>query len=184
MANVKGVMILNARDFVVARFGDEGWRRVHESFAEGDREALASMIAAGWYDIRLYDRVNRTIDRTLGAGDSALMIAIGRYSAEHDLKTIHRVFLRVANPAYVLEKAAEFWRRYQDSGTWTIVRESPKNVRGTLDGWGSEDELTCIRLGAYIQRLFELVGAKNGHVDRIRCRARGDEACVFTGGWD
>jgi predicted hydrocarbon binding protein len=51
------------------------------------------------------------------------------------------------------------------------------------EGWGSEDEATCIRLAAYTKRLFELVGAKDVYVDRRACRARGDAACVFVGGW-
>jgi predicted hydrocarbon binding protein len=34
-----------------------------------------------------------------------------------------------------------------------------------------------------VKRLFELVGAKDVYVDRRACRARGDAACVFVGGW-
>jgi predicted hydrocarbon binding protein len=89
----------------------------------------------------------------------------------------------MANPAFVLERLAEFWGRYQDSGVWTVVRTPPNRVQATLEGWGSEDEATCVRLAAYTKRLFELVGAKDVYVDRRACRARGDAACVFVGGW-
>jgi predicted hydrocarbon binding protein len=184
VAQVKGVVILNAKAYVVAHYGDEGWARVTKALAREDREVIDAMISVGWYDVQMYDRINRAIEGELGRGDKSLMIAIGRYAAEHDLTTIHRVFLRVANPAYVLEKSTEFWRRFQDSGTWSIVRESPTRVRATLDGWGSMEELTCIRLAAYIQRLFELVGAKNAKMERMRCRARGDEACLYVGSWE
>jgi predicted hydrocarbon binding protein len=183
VANIKGRVILNARDFVVARDGSEGWRRVLDVLAAEDRETLASMVPVGWYDIRLSDRVNRSIVDGLGGGAMDVMHALGRYAAEEDLKTIHRLFLRMANPAFVLERLAEFWGRYQDSGVWTVVRARPNRVLATLDGWGAEDEATCVRLGSYTKRLFELVGAKDVYVDRRACRARGDPACIFDGGW-
>lgn len=183
MAGIKGRVILNAPDFIVARDGTEGWRRVLDRLAPEDREALASMIPAGWYDMSLNDHVNRAIVEAVSAGTMDAMESLGRYSAAADLKTIHRLFLRMANPAFVLERAAEFWGRYQDSGVWTVVRESDTRVSATLQGWGSKDEATCVRLGAYVRRLFELVGAKNVWVERRACEARGDAACVFVGGW-
>jgi len=183
VAKVKGVVVLNVRAFVIAREGREAWERVLAALAPEDRDVLAGAIPVGWYDMSTYERIHRALIDTLGGGDPAIMIALGRYAAEQDLKTIHRLFLRAANPAYVLERAAEYWARFQDSGTWSIVREAPDRVHATLAGWGSEDEATCVRLGGYIQRLFELVGARDVVVQRPRCRARGDDACVFAGAW-
>ena len=183
VGNIKGRVILNARDFVLARDGNEGWRRVLDVLAPEDRDALASMVPVGWYDIRLNDRVNRAIVDGVGAGRTDVMQALGGYAAGTDLKTIHRLFLRMANPAFVLERLAEFWGRYQDSGVWTVVRTPPNRVHATLAGWGSEDEATCVRLASYTRRLFELVGAKDVYLERRACRARGDAACVFVGGW-
>jgi predicted hydrocarbon binding protein len=183
VAHIKGRMILNARDFVLAREGVDGWRRVLDALSANDRDTLAAMVPVGWYDILVNDHVNRALVEALGDGKLDVMEALGRYSAGEDLKTIHRVFLRMASPAYVLERLAEFWGRYQDSGVWTVVRSAPNRVRGTLEGWGSQDEATCVRLGAYTRRLFELVGAKEVFVERKSCRARGDAACVFVGGW-
>jgi predicted hydrocarbon binding protein len=138
----------------------------------------------GWYDIGLYGRTNRALVEELGGAPEAVMEAAGRFSAERDLKTTHRMFLRLANPAYVIERSASFWRRFQDSGTWSVVRTPPNGVRATLTGWGATDELVCIRLAAYMFRLFQLVGAKNGTLERVACACRGDPACVFVATWD
>ena len=183
MANIKGRVMLNARDFVVSRDGTDAWRRVLQRLAEEDRDAVASMIPAGWYPMALNDHVNRAIVDALGGGRNEPMEALGRYAAETDLRTIHRLFLRMANPAFVLERLAEFWRRYQDSGTWTVTRQANNRVLARLEGWGSRDEATCVRLGAYSKHLFELVGARNVWLERRACEARGDAACVFAGGW-
>ena len=183
MARIKGRVILNARDFVVTRDGSDAWRRVLGRLPDEEREALASMIPAGWYPMALNDHVNRAVVDSLGGGNGEPMEALGRYAAETDLKTIHRLFLRMANPAFVLERVAEFWRRYQDSGTWTVVREADNRVSAHLTGWASRDEATCVRLGAYSRHLFVLVGARHVWLERRACEARGDPACVFAGGW-
>ncbi len=184
MAKVKGTVIVNGRDFVLATGGAEAWGRVLAHVGDEDRQTLAAVIPVGWYDIALYDRINRALAEVLGGASEDVMAAAGRYAAEHDLKTTYRLFLRLANPAYVIERSAGFWKRFQDSGTWKVVREPPRGVRATLSGWGSKDELTCVRLGAYMFRLFQLVGARNGSLERVACTCRGDPACIFAATWD
>lgn len=184
MARVKGVVLLNSREFALASGGDVAWNTALERLSAEDEQALAAVIPVGWYEMGLYDRVNRAVAETLGGSAEEVMEACGRFAADRDLRTIHRLFLRLANPAYVIERSAGFWGRFQDSGTWSIEREPPNRVRATLHDWGSQDELTCVRLGGYMFRLFQLVGAKNGALQRVACRARGDAACVFDARWD
>jgi hypothetical protein len=184
MARVKGVVILNAREFATANGGDGAWAKVLARLMPEDAQAMASVIPVGWYDMGLYDRTNRALAECVGGRPEDVMEACGRFAAERDLHTIHRLFLRLASPAYVIERSAGFWRRFQDSGTWSVVRTPPNRVRATLHNWGSTEELTCVRLGAYMFRLFQLVGAKNGMMERLACRVRGDEACVFEASWD
>lgn len=187
MASVKGIVVLNARDYVVSAGGAQAWDAVIAHLSRDDRETLDSMVPVGWYDVRLHDRVCRALAETLAAdmrlSPESVMTAVGRHAAERDLKTIHRLFLRMANPAFVVERSTGYWRRFQDSGEWSVERESPTRMRATLRGWGHEDELTCVRLAAYIERLFQLAGARNGGLERVACSARGDEACVFHGHW-
>lgn len=184
MAKVKGVVIINTREFAFASGGEGAWNNVLARLTADDRDGMAAVIPVGWYDIGLYDHVNRALAETLGGRPEDVMEACGRFAAERDLRTIHRLFLRMANPAYVIERSAGYWGRFQDSGSWDVVREPPSRVVATLRNWGSTDELTCIRLGAYMFRLFQLVGAKNGSLQRTACRARGDAACVFDSHWD
>ena len=66
----------------------------------------------------------------------------------------------MANPAYVLEKAGEYWSRFYDSGEWEVVRETPNRARGTLSGVQPFDPYLGIYVTEYCHRLFELVGAK------------------------
>jgi hypothetical protein len=183
MPLTKGVGFINVSMFARERFGERGYAEVLSSLSDEDREALASVISVGWYDLALYARLIRALDRVRGKDDLSLLSDLGRYEAEHDFTTIHRVFLRFANPDYVVEKAFELWRRFHDTGTWIIVRESERRMLGTLEEWGVVDEALCKELTAYLQRLLELTGAKDVRVQHATCRAIGSGSCVFIGTW-
>jgi hypothetical protein len=183
MPQVKGTVIASANAFVVARHGDAGWREVLSTMDGDDRDTLAAVVPVGWYDIALYDRFNRALVTTLGRGDLSYMAEVGRFAADHDMKTVFRVLLRMLSPATVMERSTDLWRRYQDSGVWTIERPTEKSAIGALRSWGSNEEATCERLGGYLGRLLELSGSKGVRVARDRCRSRGDDHCRFHATW-
>lgn len=108
---------MNVRAFADTRHpATGGWEAVVAGLEEEDRRALDGIVAIGWYSLPLYARVIRVLDRVHGSGDLQRVVALGRFEAERDLTTLHRIFLRLANPIFLLEKSAEYWRRFHDTG--------------------------------------------------------------------
>jgi hypothetical protein len=182
-AKTKGVSFVNARAFVQDRYGAPGWAATMARLREPDRVEIESTVTVGWYSLPLYARFIRAIDEAHGCGDCALLVQLGRFEAERDLTTIHRVFLRMANPAYAVEKMGEYWRRFHDTGTWKVDRATPTQVDGVLEGWGHVDRGLCRELGGYMGRVLELVGAKGVLMEHPFCRAHGDPMCSFRARW-
>src|SRR5262245_17843274 len=128
MTRCKGMNLIHMRDWVRRQYGQVAWDRVIAAMPADDRETLRTMVAVAWYDLALQHRLLRTIDRVAGKGDLSTLQPMARWTADDDLTRIHRLFLRLANPAYVLEKAGDYWRRFYDSGSWEVVRESPTSA--------------------------------------------------------
>jgi hypothetical protein len=183
IAKTKGTGFTTVRAFTIERFGGEAaWASVLEKLPAHDRDELASVISVGWYSLAMYARLIRAVDQVHGSGDLALMKDIGRYEAEYDIKMIHRFFLRFTNPAFIVEKTADYWKRFHDTGTWNVTRDD-HGVSMVLDGWGCVDAALCKELVAYMTRVLELVGAKNVTVEHPKCRGRADPQCIFKGRW-
>lgn len=182
-ACTKGVGFANVRAFVVDRYGEDGWGATLSRLSPEDRLALHTQLAVGWYPLELYARLIRAVDATHGGGDLSLLVPLGRFEADRDLGTIQRMFLRLANPAYVVEKVGEYWRRFHDSGRWEVVRQSECQVHASLCDWGCVDYALCRELIGYIGRVLELAGAQTVIVEHPRCRGRGDAECFFQGRW-
>jgi hypothetical protein len=183
----KGTLIQHARTFVGAREGKEGWSSLVGTMSEDDQGAIGGVVSIGWYEEHLFARLLRALDdrdtRKAASRGGGRVRELARFEAEQDLTVVHRVFLRLANPAYVLEKAGEYWGRFHDTGAWVVTRRGPRAASGELRGWGVVDAVYCAYLAAYIERTFELVGATDVACAHQRCRARRDEACVFEGHW-
>ncbi len=183
-AHTKGMGFVNGRAFVIGRAGSAGWDAVLARLDESDRLTLESVLAVGWYPIALDARMQRAIADVLSGGDPSIAAAIGRFAAERDLTTIHRIFLRLFNPKFAVEKLTELWPRYHNSGRWTIVESSGTHIIGRLDDWGGNvDGILCTNAAGYIGRCLELAGARHVVMEHTKCRTRGDDACVFTARW-
>jgi hypothetical protein len=178
MAHTKGSVFLADREYIVDRYGIEGWDRTLARLTKLDREVLGGVIAVGWYELALHHRFNRAVVDELSPLDPRVLEHMARSAAEQHLTRIHRVFMSLANPAYVLEKAGQYWSRFYDSGEWRVYR-LPNGADAELVGVSQPDDLMCKAVTAYVQRLFELVGARSPSVHHPACRARGDAACMY-----
>jgi hypothetical protein len=178
----KGTAFLHDHEYIERTYGPEAWANVLSRLSPEDRETYASMVAIGWYENALLVRIFIAIEAALAPRDPAILETLGRYAAEQDLTRIHRILLRMANPALVLEKATGIWHRFFDTGTWHVERIE-NGANAILGGAGVTHEMMCKNLRAYIQRLFELVGAKGVTVTHVKCKTRGDEHCEYAVRW-
>lgn len=163
----------------VQRDSAEAWTDLLALMSDDDRDVLLGLVPVGWYDLALQHRLLRAIDANMGSDDGELAEVIGRFEAEQDLTVVHRLFLRLANPAFVLEKAGDYWNRFYDVGVWDVRRESKSRAVGRLEGVTPFDPLFARYLTAYIIRMWELVGAKD--LD-VKSRLEG-ESFHIQGSW-
>jgi hypothetical protein len=182
----KGTNMLHMRSFVERTYGPSEWKRVLDALTSSDRDVVMQLTPIGWYDLGTQHRLLRTIDATLGKGDLSLVPVVGRYEADQDLSTVHRLFVRFTSPAYVLQKSGEYWRRFYDTGHWRVQGGKGGTATGSLFDFGIVDSAFCTYLTAYIYRMFQLAGAREGSLEHTECRARpgtDGRACVFVGRW-
>ncbi len=178
----RGTLLAHATAFVRETMGaDDGWARFLRGMEPADAEAMCNAVAVGWYDSRLYLRVLHAM--RCFSGRDKVLDAFGRFSADRDVSTLYRVMLRLANPSFVVEKTAQLWSRYHDSGRWVMNRESPTRAIGELSGWLVVDEGACEVLNGYLERILQLVGAERAVARHVACRARGARTCTFELDW-
>jgi hypothetical protein len=120
----------------------------------------------------------------MSGGSLSTMRPLGRFQAEHDLSVFYRLVLRFWSPAILIEKTAEMWSRYHDTGVWKVTRDSDRRVTGAVSQWLGASDIMCPVVSAYVERLFELVGAKSARAQHPECGARAGQVCRWVVDWD
>jgi hypothetical protein len=183
MPRAKGTNLDNLRAYVLDRHGVDAYELVLRALSPQDQQVMRSLVAVGWYDFELESRLLRTIDGVLGKADLTLIDTIAAYVVNRDVTGVHRLFMRAANPGYLLVRCGDYWSRFYDTGKWRILRHSRTSATGILCGLDISDEAFCVFLRGYIFRLFELSGAKTPLLEHPKCRAKGALECEYTGSW-
>jgi hypothetical protein len=182
-ALTKGVSFTNLRAFVHGRWGKPGWLALMDRLTPQERSEIEAIVPVGWYPLELYARMIHELDDLHGAGDLGLIVQLGRFEAEHDITLIYRAMFRLMNPATVIVKTGEYWRKFHDTGRWEMKRISDKEIEGTLHDWGVVDYALCRELVGYMARALELVGADSVIFEHPECRAKGHNRCHFRARW-
>lgn len=154
-----------------------------ERFRPNERDEIESFVSVGWYSLELWARLIRELDDVHGAGDLGLIVQLGRFEAERDITIIYRAMFRLLNPATIIVKTTEYWRKFHDTGRWEMNRVSDKEIEGRLYDWGVVDYALCRELVGYLSRALELVGAEGVIFDHPKCRSRGEDHCYFRARW-
>jgi predicted hydrocarbon binding protein len=183
MARSKGTVFVALKSFIRKRFGDDGWQRFLASMPDADRVQVEMPVSGKWYELALVHRALHALVDELGGGNVDIAEDFGKHDAENDLNTVQRIFLRLANPAYAIEKSGQYWSRFCDFGELKVTRHGKNSASATLTGVPLVEELYCRQLTGYLTRLFELVGAKDLKVSHSECCARGDRQCTWMGTW-
>lgn len=181
MMNMKGIGFTNVRQYVLTTHGARAYQAVLDQLDPEDQLKMHTVVPVGWYDVSLFARLLRTIDRTFGQGDHSLLRSVGAFEAEQDFNRVLRVFLRVMTPGSIFRAEAHIWKHFQDSGKW---RSEPidNGMRATLSGWSSDAAL-CEELSGYLVRLVQFTGGQRVTVTHETCRGNGHDECVFVYRW-
>ena len=179
---VKGVSFVAVKRFVEQRDASK-WGPILDSLPPANGELVRSALAIGWYRTESYESLMIAVDRELGDGKLGILREFGRFQAEHDLKMFYRVVLRFWSPAILIEKTAEMWGKYHDTGIWEVRPEGSTHVVAFLGEWRGASPIMCAGIASYVERLFELVGAKDVRVQHPECVIRGATRCQFILAW-
>lgn len=186
MVKVKGSAIKATLAFLEKHAGEAKTAEILARLDPGDRQMLEeTMLVGNWYDLK-------PLLHLMAASEGAVEVPqgrtvaweIGRFSADFGLKTIYRLFIKLADPGFVVRKATQLFSTNYDSGSMDLVKAEPHEAVMRLTGFEEPDARFCQRLLGFMQRSLELSGAKNVRMDHPKCEARGDGHCEFMAKWD
>lgn len=185
MARVKGSAVRASVAYLQEKAGQQGFERILARMNEADRTELSvAVLQSSWYEVGLLYRLMDACDPDFPPqGARTVAWDMGRFSADYGLKTLYRIFFRVADPHFIIRKASQVFSSYYEPGKMETVNVEPRSATLRLTGFNQPSTRFCERLQGWMERTLELCGAQTVVMSHPKCMARGDSCCDYVGKW-
>jgi hypothetical protein len=170
---VKGSHVVAANNWVNQQLGPGTFRSLTEH--AGDQWKI--LLPSSWYDLDpLHDalsNVGQRLDRSL----EDVTTEVATLNAESDLRSLYRMFLRVAKPELVLSQTPRLWTTYVKFGTARAVQNEKGHYVGK--GEGLDEKFLSWACGCwrgFIPTTISIAGGRVKEANITRKRER-DGSC-------
>lgn len=187
MTKLKGLSVLQCREHIRARFGEDGLQRTKAAMSPAARACVYAddLLSTDWIEVAHGLEHLEAFDRVLGNGDGRTGDLIIRDLTAQHFNGVYRAMLSVAaTPLNVLERSSRIWSRIYDRGESQLDVHSPTSVTKRIVGCPDlplgHDKLTS----PYYEELVRQCGARDIVIDHTACVARGADHCATKIHWE
>ena len=155
---VKGSHIVAAESWVDARLGHGAFRKLTEH--AGDNWKI--LLPVAWYEIDTLHAALDAVAKRLDLSVEDITTEIARLNAESDLRSLYKVFLRVAQPQLVLSQTPRLRTTYVKFGSAWAVQNEKGHYIGQGDGF--DERLLGWGCGCWRGFIPATIGVAGGRV--------------------
>jgi uncharacterized protein (TIGR02265 family) len=182
---IRGAVVASRLKYVREKGGAEARDRVLARLPPGDQQLLRGWLqTSGWYPFDLNRRLDDAIAEELSPDDrNRVFLEMGRASAEANLLSGQRVYLKPGDPHALLRAAPEVYAAYYAVGRREYEKTGEASAVLRTHGAESVTAEDCLTVVGWHVRAIELCGAHDVKVVETRCRARGHSFCEYSCKW-
>jgi hypothetical protein len=182
---VKGTAVETIPLFIKSKFGEQGFKRWLDAQTPTSHEIFrSSILASAWYPVK-----DGLIDPTLkfcelfygGRMDGA--IEQGRFSAEHGLKGVYRLFVRLASPETLVGKASTIMPTYYEGSAMEVIEKGNGAAKVRITRFETPHSVIEHRMKGWMERALEMSGAKSPKAEIAASMAKGSPHTDFLVSW-
>ena len=181
----KGFTITGALIFAERKYGADARAKVITALDPETRRLVErSVLASEWVPLRNQVAIYEAIDRTLGSGDLKLCFEIGRFTCDHEMTTINRIFLKFGSLEQWMRMGAGMWNRYYSRGRLEVLGFTKTEGTIVIRDFNPISKAFCNDLAGWFHRTSEVGGARKVTMDHPDCLLDGADGCRYVGRWE
>lgn len=174
---VKGTAVKTTRDFVRTRYPDryDQWL----SLLTPDSQSLfhSTLDATAWYPYKTAyaEPVRRIMEMFFGNNLQLGGDQLGAYSAEIALKGFYKVFLLIASPQFLLQRASKIFTTFYDPSVVEAEMAAPNVGVLRIKKFDEIDESVEFRIAGWIKKALEMANCNETSYAIKKSMARGED---------
>jgi hypothetical protein len=180
---VKGTAIESLPLFV-KKYYPERYNEWLNSLSEKSRDIMQNALTAEWYPLEQgLTEPTMKVCELFYNGDKKGAWEAGRFSADHSLKGVYKVFVRFGSPHFIIKRASRILPTFYTPSTMKVVGETKRSTTLQIIEFPKLDKIIELRIGGWIERALEICGCKNVKIDIPKSLTIGNPLTEFDIKW-
>ncbi len=182
---IKGTAVKSIQDFVKKNFPAQYKEWENTLPADSKKIFCDAILATDWYPLQAGGVApTRHVARFYGNNTKKAAWEMGRYSAELALTGIYKVFIKVATPAFIIDRASKIIETYYRPAELKVVERPAKGVVLHILNFPGLDSVIEYRICGWIERALEINNLKSIKIDIPQSITKGNKISEFRISWD
>jgi hypothetical protein len=183
---VKGTAVKSLKDFVENNYRNQ-YNNWIDSMPEPSKEIMKGAIFANnWYPMN--DAVinpSKAVAKMFFSNDEKeAAFQMGRYSAEVGLKGVYKIFIMIAKPGYIMQRANRVFQSYYSPSNMEVFSSNDNEIITHITNFAEPSSIIEYRIAGWKQKALELTHCRNVKVVVTKSLTKGDNVTEFTMSWD
>jgi len=141
-------------------------------------------LPVAWLPNEHFSALIETAGRIVFSGDEQRIEEVARRAISVDLNTIYKIFIRLASPQYVVERATKLWQTYtRNNGFATAVPTSGAACEVSYEDIERPSPVLWAYQRGAIRGIIEATGVKTVRVQTLR-GGHTQPHCRFSVSWE
>jgi hypothetical protein len=182
---IKGTAIISLQEFVKKNFRErfDEWLI---SLPEASRKIMdGAILVNSWYPIQdaVIEPTKKMCD-LFYHGDVKGAWEAGRFSAEHALKGIYKVFVKIGSPEFIIDKSSRILPTYYKMSEMEVVITKPKSSILRITKFPTPNTYLEYRIGGWMEKALEISGCEGITIRITKSMANGDPVTEYLSEWE
>lgn len=183
---VKGSAVTTLPLFIKETFGEEAFQKWLEALSPEAKDTYSvPILTTNWYPLKtILSEPTQKICELFYNGNIKGAWESGRFSAEHGLRGVYKVFIKFGSVHFLIKKASTILPSYYEPSSIEVIEFGDKKSIVHITKFEDADKTIDQRIGGWMERALEISGCKNVKVDITKSITKGDPITEFKLAWD
>ncbi|MGE0090761.1 MAG: hypothetical protein AB7S50_14910 [Bacteroidales bacterium] len=183
---VKGTAVKSIKEFVETRFKDDYTKWLKSMPEESQVIMKSGIFANNWYPMKA-----AAVEPTMALAKmfynndfKQAALESGRYSADMGLKGVYKIFVMIAKPQYIMQRAGRVFTSYYSPSDIVVADNHDKGLTLHITKFPEPESVIEYRIAGWCERALEYTNCKNVKARITKSLAKGDNLTEIVITWN
>lgn len=183
---VKGTAVKSIKEYVEKKY-NSNYNDWIESLPESSKIIIGEAIFANnWYPMKeaAVEPTKALADKFYDGDYKKAAKESGRFSAELGLKSVYKIFVKVASPHYIMKRAGRVFTSYYAPSEIAVVDSHDKGLTLHITKFPEPEEIIEYRIAGWCERALEFTNCKDVKAEITKSLTNGDDLTEIVINWN